>query len=576
MKDKVVHDFSSQLGWSLETIESVDANHREMVRAPGIQQISEVLKSLSQEAKTSDTHFDPKFQDTQEYVPGPYTYTERFYVLDYHRGLSNIPQYHPGTCSWLLQDHRFKQWRVGTGSKIFWLHGHPGHGKSVFARYLVENLGPRRGFKNLLDTQSPEDPMMAFFLCSYRGEATTSTHSLLSSIIHQLLFEDPSLSVSFESKWKVIDKSVTESIWNLWKIISMIFSAIGSRTLFVVIDAIDELSRDQWAPFFENLKEIILSNHTDVRLVMTSRNEPDIEKKLLEMNVSHLDLGSAPSTRADILTFITDTVRTYGQQNSFSEQMTLHIIQELVARSDGMFLWARLAWQYFTDGVGSWTHGVLQIRLQDLRRLPPGMDVLYHRILMKVDKRLHAELLEVLKWILVSKRPLTIDEISIALALRDNPKKSGDIDARLSIRSFFLTHCPHLVKVANSGEITLIHQSFKDFLLQTKNINENEGQIRNVFHIDDPGEVEFRAGLDCLTYLGLEDFTSLKLSDLVSETYNYDFTANRNRLAVNVTFRAMMNIQSPSYILCGPWWQTRSATSGFRRNLLCGTCGTGS
>lgn len=129
---------------------------------------------------------------------------------------------------------------------------------------------------------------------------------------------------------------------------------------------------------------------------------------------------------------------------------------------------------------------------------------------MKTDKRLHTELLAVLQWVIVSKRPMTVVEMSIALALRDSPKRSKDIDVRLSIRSFLHENCPHVVKMADSGEIIFVHLSFRDFLLQTRTIDENEVQFANAFHISDPDEVEFRNGLDCLTYLRLDDFTQLE------------------------------------------------------------------
>lgn len=49
----IVDDASSKLGWSLETTETIDADHRDMVRGPGVKQISEVVKSMVQEAMSS-------------------------------------------------------------------------------------------------------------------------------------------------------------------------------------------------------------------------------------------------------------------------------------------------------------------------------------------------------------------------------------------------------------------------------------------------------------------------------------------------------------------------------------------
>lgn len=41
---QIVDDFSSKVGWALEVVETIDANHREMVKRAGVRDIVEVLK----------------------------------------------------------------------------------------------------------------------------------------------------------------------------------------------------------------------------------------------------------------------------------------------------------------------------------------------------------------------------------------------------------------------------------------------------------------------------------------------------------------------------------------------------
>ncbi|TRX90296.1 hypothetical protein FHL15_008841 [Xylaria flabelliformis] len=50
LNDKVVPDSSSRLGWARETFETIDADHREMVKRPGVKDISDILKDLEEEA----------------------------------------------------------------------------------------------------------------------------------------------------------------------------------------------------------------------------------------------------------------------------------------------------------------------------------------------------------------------------------------------------------------------------------------------------------------------------------------------------------------------------------------------
>jgi hypothetical protein len=49
---KIVNDFSSKIGSpKFETCETIDADHREMVKKPGVKDISSVLRILDERAK---------------------------------------------------------------------------------------------------------------------------------------------------------------------------------------------------------------------------------------------------------------------------------------------------------------------------------------------------------------------------------------------------------------------------------------------------------------------------------------------------------------------------------------------
>jgi ankyrin repeat protein len=427
--------------------------------------------------------------------------------------MSKISERYENTCVWLLENEDFKSWSLGKGSNIFWLHGYPGLGKSVFAKFLVQSSlerEPDSNLENSLVSRGRSDgalPLISYFFCSNDDDQTTSPRNLLCSIIHQLLFEDPELAEPVSSKWMVIDSTITDSMWNLWKVLSLIISGIRHRPLVMIIDAVDELKRKSWTGFLDELHKVLTFEGCRVKLFVTSRTEPEIEEKIMSWKPAHYSLDDSKKNKGDVSSFINGTVINYAQQNSFDDVISGTICRELISRADGMFLWARLAWGHFTDGVGSWTRAILRERLSALQRLPPGLDSLYYRILMTVDERLHAELLDVLRWIATAKRPLTIPELSVALALKDKPKKYDDMDARISIREFLKRRCPHLLRV--DGEtITVVHQSFKNFLFQTREISTDQHRALNKFFID-VAEEERKIGVDCLTYLGLEDFIQM-------------------------------------------------------------------
>lgn len=424
--------------------------------------------------------------------------------MDYGESLFKISTRHPNTCSWLTENKDFTNWISGLGPNTFWLHGYPGLGKSVLAKYVVAMVTEKQLQSSSL--KETDKSMVAYYFCSDRDQNAKSLRDLLCSIIHQLIFCDPKLAEPITAKWQIIDSGVTESLTSLWTILSLVLSATGLRQVYIIVDALDEMAKNSWARYLDGMHNIVNQTESRARLFITSRNEPEIKTQISQWHVSNVELGEIPQNHSDVSTFLTDSVLPYGVEHSFSKEAADAILAELVRRAAGMFLHAKLAWAHFTDGVGSWTRNIIDERFRQLQLLPPGLDALYYRILQSADKRFHSELSEVLKWVVFSKRPLTVSELSVALALRAKPWRSKDIDTRISLREFLKKRLPHLIKVSLKDNVTLIHQSFKDFLLQTAEVQlENDKpSVSNSFYLN--GKVEYEIAADCVTYLGLEDF----------------------------------------------------------------------
>jgi ankyrin repeat protein len=463
-------------------------------------------------------------------------------MVDYQAILSQIPKRFPNTCSWILEADAFKRWARGEGSSVLWLRGYPRLGKSVIAKYFVDEVLGADWTGPSVRNSHRNDPIVVYFFCSYRDSQARSLKSLLSSLLHQLLYQKPELSRGIRKRYETLSQSLTESVWNLWSMLEDVILEIPQvyptaptpgatfvpppKNLYIVVDALDELHKTEWGPFCDRFFEILKRNQNAFRLVVTSRKEPDIEQQLA--TAWCLDLSSTNQNASDVAEYLRTSVSTYGKENNFSDEVVHTIISELTRGAKGMFLWASLAWSYFTGGVGTWTRTILQQRLQDLQHLPPGMETLYHRILVSVDSRNQAELLEALQWIVAAARPLTTDEIGIALALRKRPRKKRYIDIRLNILAFFKRTCPHLVKVSQSGIITLVHLSFRDYLLESLEINNGTECIPNTFHID-LTRVNFEVGLDCLSYIVLDDFVKERFA-VVSEEHKFFNYAYHNWL----------------------------------------------
>ncbi|KAJ5681780.1 uncharacterized protein N7477_001720 [Penicillium maclennaniae] len=277
--------------------------------------------------------------------------------------------------------------------------------------------------------------------------------------------------------------------------------AVGTRPLYIVIDALDELKKSEWEPFLQGIRRAIRPELQNVKVFFTSRTEPELESILLSWDIMHLDLDDSTENQEDRALFLRDVVHEYALENSFEKNITETISKEIMVRAEGSFLWASLAWAHFKDGVGSWTKDLLHQRLHKLQHLPPGMDSLYHRLLCSVDQRLHIELFHVLQWIVAARRPLNVSEMSVALALVEKPPCARDMNIKLSLRGFLRRVCPHLIRVDGQGNITLVHHSFKAFLLDARQVNFNQGKENNKFHLD-MNQVDIQLGRDCMWIWG--------------------------------------------------------------------------
>jgi ankyrin repeat protein len=435
-----------------------------------------------------------------------YPYLEKFRQLNYQDFLFRVAKRHPNTCSWLIEDPCFVQWRNTASFTYFWLHGYPGQGKSVLARYTLERLrGADRAQFNRSDAQERANALVCYFFCSDDDARAKSSTSLVASLIHQLLCEVPSLVEIFRnSPYAEITSEISKSIWDLWKIFVLLLEGLDTRPLYIVIDALDKLEKSEWEPFFKGIEQTVRPELKRIKIFFTSRTEPELEKIFSSWDMVHLKLDDSAESHKDRDLFIQEIVNEYAFENCFEEGMNEIISSNIIAHAKGSFLWASLAWAHFKDGIGSWTKDLIHQRLKELRQLLPGMESLYHRLLYSVDERLHAELLHVLQWIVAARRPLNIKQMSVALALAEKPLCSKDMNVKLSLKEFLRRACPHLIQVDDREIVTLVHPSFKTFLLQKSHSNLTQEGEYHKFHVD-LKQVDTQLGRDCMWYMGFED-----------------------------------------------------------------------
>jgi hypothetical protein len=92
-----------------------------------------------------------------------------------------------------------------------------------------------------------------------------------------------------------------------------------------------------------------------------------------------------------------------------------------------------------------------------LKTLPSGLDAIYNRMLQQIAP--HSKVSRLIRWAVMAIQPMTLGELREALSVA------------LEKLDFNISACVHFLSVAD-GQVNLIHQSAKDYLLHRQSIKE--------------------------------------------------------------------------------------------------------
>jgi hypothetical protein len=206
---------------------------------------------------------DQSLRDSQSKL-----YYETLRVLktsDYVFNKDKNPPRVPGTCLWFSLHRKFERW-LDTESGLLWVSADPGCGKSVLARFLVdEEFAPR---------MSSSQKLCYFFFKDDEEVHRSATHAL-HAILHQLLLQDSNLLKYFSHHG-----DLSMSLDGLWDAFA---SCAKDTKIICVLDALDECeekSREQLLKKVSNYFETGLRRAQNLKIILTSRPWSSIGDRL--------------------------------------------------------------------------------------------------------------------------------------------------------------------------------------------------------------------------------------------------------------------------------------------------------
>jgi hypothetical protein len=346
---------------------------------------------------------------------------------------------------WVLDNASFQQWRNDPHSRLLWIKGDPGKGKTMLLCGIIDELQK---------TAAARAACVSHFFCQATDSRINSATAVLRGLLYLLVSQQPALISHVRKKHDHAGKSMFEDA-NAWLTLTEIFADVlqdpSLSTTYLIVDALDECVTD--LPKLLDFVAKQSSASSRVKWIVSSRNWPGIEEQLEQAGHKvrlSLELNAA-SVSAAVSVFIEQKVSQLAQQKKYDEQTRDAVLKRLTLNANDTFLWVALVCQ---DLRATARRNVLK----KLDTFPPGLDALYERMMQQISQSDDAELCrQLLALIALVYRPITLQElVALAEQLEDVTDES-ELREIISLCGSFLT--------LQGETIYFVHQSAQDFLL---------------------------------------------------------------------------------------------------------------
>ncbi|KAK4652844.1 HNWD NOD-like receptor pc4 [Podospora pseudocomata] len=365
---------------------------------------------------------------------------------------------------WVFDTPDFRGWHDQSESRLLWIKGDPGKGKTMLLCGIINEL------EGAIVAEG-HGRNLAYFFCQATDSRINNAIAVLRSLIYLLAHQQPRLISHIR---KYTDNAQLLSDANAWFVLSDILGGmLGDPNLkptYLVIDALDECMGD-----LPRLLKFIVgmsSTFRCVKWVVSSRNWPNIEESLeaaekkirLSLELNEESISSAVST------YIQHKIDELARLKSYDDRTKNAVQHHLTRNANDTFLWVALVCQELTN--------VSRLRvLTKLNTFPPGLNSLYQRMIDQVRRSDEPDLCkQVLAVLSITYRPITIQELTVFV----------DIPEGISDELEFITEivglCGSFLTLRETT-IYFVHQSAKDFLLREAAHGVFSSGIKDVHHV---------------------------------------------------------------------------------------------
>ncbi|KAE8373776.1 hypothetical protein BDV26DRAFT_296646 [Aspergillus bertholletiae] len=489
-----------------------------------------------------------------------------FKISNYEQHKDINPTRAPGTCQWALQDSRYLRWWDSCGNDLLWISADPGCGKSVLSKSLIDN-----------DFQVHSSTISVCYFFFKDNEEQNNLATALNAILHQLFSQQPSLLQHAVPSWEKNGDKLQQETKELWRILLAVISDPTSLKTICVLDALDECRPGdvkqlvQWLKYFHDQTSSSTQQHW-LKFLITSRPYDDVQNNFKSITdvFPHIHLQGEQENdqiRQEIDLVVKMKVKELAEILELPADVEQRVQDQLLQMQHRTYLWLCLA----IDDIRNKFQESLDPTEVSIKLIPSSVNEAYESILARVPLDQTNTVRLILKIIVSARRPLTIQEMAIALAIgrsRSQTPATTRINPETLIRR--IRHLCGLFVFVNNSKIYLIHQTAREFLIKSNIANaptsgysfelrDADGEMSQIciryLRMDDLGCCRKKGKYDIQCFLAysaeywadhVRGMSSAQQKEMVNLVYSvYSTTTERLEMWFPIFWKAAMAYSSP-------------------------------
>ena len=433
-----------------------------------------------------------------------------------------------GTAIWIYDRPEYKEWLESEKSTSLHLVGKMGSGKSVLTKGIINSL------KQKSSEHVSKGSTVLYYFCTCVNRIDNSSN-ILKGFISQLVLEHEGIYEASLGGSELLQSRRTEDFhgWSfeaLWHMFNKILQACSLSSIYCIVDALDECdsaSLEGFLNLLHGLSEDSTIPPMRFKLLFSTREYAHILDCLQYSGHSTRLFIYPDMVVSDIRVAMQSDINIIQKRLKLLEDEVGTLQEAILEKSDGMFLWVSLATKDIMDNSYDATFEMLEELIENL---PGSLKGLYEKNWIKLIESLPTTNIalakKVLTWVLLSERPMSISELTVALALEPGQKRLPAPKKLLrNLSAFVLRYLAPFVqitftnesmeqehsasmlgstngyKAADNSKVQIVHQSAQEYLLAAC-VDKTNPKSRF--------EIELRDGHEslaqvCLTYLCFDE-----------------------------------------------------------------------